>query len=305
MNGLLKHISGLLLFAILAANSFAREVSDTNYVNRGLLKGVIICESAVSAASLTALYFARFADRTQPSFHFVNDNKYWLQMDKMEHATTAYNIGRAGYALLRWPGVDKKRSVWFGGTLGFAYMTIVEIMQGFSEGWGASPGDMAANAMGTGLFVGQQILWDEQRFSLKYSYHESGYAPYRPSVLGSNLPKRMLKDYNGQTYWLSANIRSFLRDDTGFPGWLNIALGYSAEGMLDGTTNPSETDGIPIPLFDRNRRFFLSPDIDLARIKTDSKALKTLLWFAGVFKFPFPALEYNTGRGWEVHLLYY
>ena len=295
----------VFLSASLAVNSFSRERNDTNSVNRDLLKGVIIFESTVSAVSLTGLYFARFADRTQSAFHLVNDNKYWLQMDKMEHATTAYNIGRAGYALLRWPGVDKKKSVWFGGTLGFAYMTVVEIMQGFSFGWGASPGDMAANAMGAGLFVGQQLLWDEQRFSLKYSYHESGYAPYNPGVLGSNLPKRMLKDYNGQTYWLSANIRSFLRDDTGFPGWLNIALGYSAEGMLDGISNPAEIHDAPVPYFDRNRRFFLSPDIDLTRIKTDSKALKTLLWFAGVFKFPFPALEYNTGRGLKVHLLYY
>jgi hypothetical protein len=59
--------------------------------------------------------------------------------------------------------------------------------------------DIIANASGTALFV----LWKEQRITPKFSFHTTQYAQYRPNVLGSSLAEQMLKDYNGQTYWLS------------------------------------------------------------------------------------------------------
>jgi hypothetical protein len=37
------------------------------------------------------------------------------------------------------------------------------------------------------------------------------YAQYRPNVLGSSLAEQILKDYNGQTYWLSVNLHSFYK----------------------------------------------------------------------------------------------
>lgn len=300
-----RYIAVFFLSVILAGNSFAQDRGDTIMVNRKLLKGIIFFESISSAATLGGLYVLWYADYPHSSFHFFNDNDEWLQMDKAGHATAAYNIGRAGYQLLRWPGVDKKKSVWYGGTLGFAYLTIVEIMDGFSAEWGASAGDLTANTLGSALFIGQQLAWDEQRISLKWSYHETKYARYRPDVLGSNFPGRMLKDYNGQSFWLSLNVRSFLPDKSGFPKWLNVALGYGAEGMLGGTANPSAVDGVVLPAFNRTRRYFLSFDLALNRIETSSKILKTLLDFVGVFKIPFPAVEYNSVDGWKLHGLYF
>jgi hypothetical protein len=44
-------------------------------------------------------------------------------------------------------------------------------MDGHSAKWGFSKGDMLANIAGCVLFEGQQLLWHEQRISLKYSYH--------------------------------------------------------------------------------------------------------------------------------------
>ena len=54
------------------------------------------------------------------------------------------------------------------------------------------------------------------------------------------LPERILKDYNAQTYWVSANLPSFFKE-TNFPLWLNIAIGYGAEGMF-GAVNNTWTD---------------------------------------------------------------
>src|SRR5690606_38253718 len=95
-------------------------------------------------------------------------------------------------------------------------------------------------------------------------------------ILGTG-PVAVFKDYNAQTYWLSANIHSFF-PETRLPKWLNIAVGYSAEGMLGGLENRWTNDsGNEITRFDipRYRQYFLSPDIDLTKIPTKSGFLKT------------------------------
>ena len=108
------------------------------------------------------------------------------------------------------------------------------------------------------------------------------------------MPENVLKDYNGQTYWLSVNLASFMNKETRFPKWLNVALGYGAEGMTGGESNPPSFDekGNPI-YFDRYRQFYLSIDVDLTRIKTKSKFLKTVCNAIGFIKIPAPSIELN------------
>ncbi len=297
----------LLFTAILCLSlpSYPQDTANSDTVNRKQLRNVIILESAVAVATLVGLSVLWYADYPQSSFHFINDNNEWLQMDKISHATGSYYIGRTGYELLRIAGVKRNKAIWYGGTTGFIYLGIVEIMDGFSAGWGASLGDVAANTAGSALFIGQQFGWNEQRILLKWSFHMTQYAQYNPEKLGSTLPKRMMKDYNGQTYWLSANIRSFLRKESRFPAWLNLAAGYSGDGMIGARVNPSEIDGNPVPYFARTRQYFLAPDIDLTRIKTKSPFLKMVFNIFGVLKFPLPAIEYNSVQGFVFHPVYF
>jgi len=289
----------------LIRNSFAQSSVDTSLVNRKMLGGIIAVESITAVTSLAGLSVLWYADYPHSSFHLFNDNKEWLQMDKVSHATAAYSIGKAGYNLLSWPGVEKKKAVWYGGTAGFIYLAAIEFMDGFSAEWGASLGDLTVNAIGSAAFISQQLAWEEQRVLLKWSYHNSKYAQYRPNTLGRNLPERMLKDYNGQTGWLSVNVHSFLADDSRFPKWLNVALGYGADGMLGGYSNPAEINGNILPSFERTRQYYLSFDLDLTRIETKSKALKNFFNLIGFIKVPFPALEYNQNNGWVLHSLYF
>jgi hypothetical protein len=84
-----------------------------------------------------------------------------------------------------------------------------------------------------------------------------------------------LKDYNGQTYWLSANVNSFFKSSK-VPKWINIAVGYGADGMITGRTENN-------PLFSsletkRVRQFYLSFDADLTKIRTNNPHIKTLLF---------------------------
>jgi hypothetical protein len=278
--------------------------SVTDTINKTKLTYTLIAGGVLYAGSVAGLYFYWYKDYPQSEFHFIDDRKEWLQMDKIGHLTTSYYIGLIGYSALKWTGVSEKKSIWYGGMTGLVYLTTVEIMDGFSEQWGASVSDMAANTLGTALFISQQLAWHEQKFLLKYSFHSSPYAQYNPEQLGSTLPQRMLKDYNGQTYWLSANISSCGLQKSRFPKWLNIAAGYGAEGMTGAYTNPDEINGVPIPESERYRQFYISPDIDLSRIPVKSKTLKLIFNTIGFIKFPLPAVEFSK-NGVKFHPIYF
>jgi len=286
-----------LLIILFSANLHLFAQQDS--INTKRLKIVIVTETIGYTATMTGLYALWYKDVPSSSFHFFNDNKEWLQMDKIGHGVTAYYVGFAGYEALKWSGVSEKKSVWYGGTLGLFFLTSVEIFDGYSSAWGFSWGDVAVNTAGSGLFVAQQLAWKEQRVLLKYSFHKSDYWEKRPNLLGENLAQNMLKDYNGQTYWLSANIASFLNDDTKFPKWLNLAVGYGADGMLGAFSNEL------YPEIKRQRQFYLSLDVDLTRIKTKSKFANTLLGTFGFLKFPFPTMEFNSGGTNHFYWVYF
>lgn len=273
-------------------------------LNRKKLAFVTLTGTSVYAGSIAGLYGLWYKDYPQSAFHFFNDNQEWIQMDKSAHVMASYYIGRVGYTGLKWSGVAEKKAVWYGGVTGFIFLSTIEIMDGFSQQWGFSTGDMIANTAGTALFIGQQLGWHEQKFVLKYSYHSTPYPQYNTNLLGSNDLQRMVKDYNGQTYWLSANISSLGLQHTRFPKWLNLAVGYGAEGMTGARNNPSQINGVAVPTFERYRQFYLAADIDLSRIPIKSKTLKLILNTIGFIKIPMPAIEFNK-NGVKFHALYF
>lgn len=277
-------------------NQFLKSSDTLNKPRRNI---VVLTEASLATLTLVGLNQLWYADYPRSKFKTINDSGEWLQMDKMGHVFSSYQLGRIGANALNWSGVSKKDQLLYGSTLGLGFLTAVEVMDGFSEEWGFSWTDMAANVAGTGLHVGQELLWQEQRILLKYSFHRTKYAQQRPNKLGNGLSEEFLKDYNGQTYWLSANINSFLKTN-GIPNWLNLAFGYGAEGMLTGDPNDV--------LFlnqNRTRQYYLSLDLDLSRIKTNSNLLKTIFDVFNVIKVPFPALELNSNGRIKWHYIYF
>jgi len=274
--------------------------SDT--LNKKRRNAVYITEASAAAVTLLGLNKLWYADFPRTSFQTVNDNKEWLQLDKIGHVLSSYHIGKIGMEALDWAGESKKNQLLYGATLGFAFLTGVEILDGYSEEWGFSMGDFVANTAGTGLLIGQELLWDEQRINLKYSFHTTKYAAIRPALLGENFLQQTIKDYNGQTYWLSANLWSFNKEHK-IPKWLNIALGYGGEGMLSG--NRGTFTGVDNFEDKRYRQFYLSLDVDLSKIKTRSKLLKTLFSAINFIKIPAPTIEFNTIDKFKFHLIYF
>jgi len=294
----------LMLFAFLGAQSQDLTVHHDT-LNKKRLAIVYGTAGGLYAISITGLYFAWYNGYAHSPFHWKDDMGEWMMKDKFGHLTTSYQLGNYGYWSLRWAGMNEKKAIWYGGTWGLIYMTSIEFYDGLSAEWGASPSDLLFNTIGTALFIGQQFLWHEQRIRPKFSYHPTSYPQYRPDLLGDNWAQRIIKDYNGQTNWLSVNIASFLKKDSKFPSWLNVAFGYGATGMVGAYYNPSEYKGKPLPPFKRRAHYYLSVDVDWTRIKTHSKVLRFVFKALSFVKIPAPAIEYNKQKGFRFYPLYF
>lgn len=250
------------------------------------------------SAGLFVLSQAWYAENGFDRFKFFNDNAEWLQVDKVGHVYGTYHFSRINYELLHRTELSSEKANLWSSILSSALFLPIEILDGFSPDYGFSYGDVISNAMGSGLFYIQQKKWGEQRIVPKFSFHETSYARIRPNTLGKNFLEQVLKDYNGQTYWLSFDIHAFTPKNN-WPKWLNIALGYSAEGMVFSRNSENSAAG-----FDNQRNWHLSIDFDLSYIQTRSKFLKTILFLADMIKLPAPTLSLNN-KGIEGHFLYY
>lgn len=296
-----KHI---ILFVLLPLTAFSQSKLDafltpSDSLNRPRLNTIVLSEASIGAITLLGLNQLWYADFERSKFHTINDNSSWLQMDKLGHVFTSYQLGKYGSHLLNWSGVSERDQLFYGATLGFSFLTAVEVLDGYSKEWGFSWGDILANGSGTGLYIGQELLWKEQRIALKYSFHQTKYAKQRPDKLGETYLEQTLKDYNGQTYWLSANLHSFFKESK-IPKWLNVAVGYGAEGMLTGT---KDVDNQVLTSNERYRQYYLSFDLNLSKISTNSKLLRSILDVFNMIKIPFPTLEFNK-KGTVFHLFY-
>jgi len=276
------------------------QLTDKQKINTILVSG-----SALYVGSLVTLYDLWYKDYPQSKFHFFNDNNEWFQMDKIAHATNSYYMGSLGYNTLSWIGLKENKAIWYGGFLGSFYLTVIEVLDGFSAGWGASPGDLAANLSGSLLFSGQQALWGKQNILLKHSFMPTSYAQYRPNLLGENNLQSIIKDYNGITCWMSLNLKTFFEDNDKFPDWICLSIGQSGDGIIGAVTNPSVYNGQTMPVFERQRQFYLSADIDLTRLPIKSKYFKTFAKAFSFIKIPFPALEYNKTDKFRFHPVYF
>lgn len=287
----------LLIGLICAAMVAAHSQVPPDSLNSKRLHTVAIAGGATYVGSMIVLHELWYDDYDTGSFQFFDDSDEWLGMDKAGHALTAYQVSRYGYEVLCWTGLEDRKSAWWGTGVSLLFMTNIEVFDAFSEGWGFSWADFGANLAGAGLFLGQQLGWREQRLMLKFSYSPTDLAEFRPETLGSTDLSRIFKDYNGQTIWLSGSPGTFMGESTDFPEWLCISFGYGANNMLGGHSNPTVNDaGDALPNLEPYRQLYLSLDIDLTRIPTNSKFLKSTFGIFGFLKVPAPAIEFSRGE---------
>ena len=264
------------------------------------------------SAAMVGLYSAWYKNYPQTNFHSFNDFGEWQQIDKIGHVYSAYAESKASMELWRWTGIDRKKRIWIGGMSGAFYQTVIEVLDGFSAEWGWSWSDFGANILGSGMLVAQELAWNDQRIKFKFSFHRKSYADPElnarsNSLFGKSSAEKLIKDYNGQTYWASINLKSFFPKSR-LPEWLSLSVGYGAEGLFGARENLGKDDNGNIifnrPDVARYRQWYFAPDIDLSKIKTKSKALNFLFTTLSAFKFPAPAIMFSK-KGMKGYFLYF
>jgi uncharacterized protein YfiM (DUF2279 family) len=264
-------------------------------INRNRIYAFSISSAVVYSTTLYGLNNLWYKNSERTSFHFFNDNAEWKQVDKFGHFFSSFYLSSGTAQAMRWCRVNPKKSDVIGALTGFLVLVPIEYLDGRSSAYGASTGDLIADAAGASFFLAQKLHWKEVRLIPKFSFHETRFAALRPNVLGDSFISEMIKDYNGCTYWISADVDKF----TKFPKWLNIAFGYGANGMVYARDNQNQAMG-----YSAFRQYYLSVDFDLSGIKTRSKFIKSLIFIANAIKIPAPAIEFNR-TGVRIHALYF
>ena len=276
------------------------ESGDSLQVDKKKLTTVLVGTGVAYGVSLIALNEIWYKEQGKTDFHFFNDNSQWNQVDKVGHFYTAYQLSRVGKELFLWTNMSEEKSAIWGSVMSQAIMIPIEVLDGYAVEYGFSWGDIAANLLGSGFFLSQELWGNSQKIKTKFSFHRTEYAALRPEVLGDGFMQELIKDYNGQTYWLSFDIFALSNENSKIPRWLNLALGYGAEEMVYGSEDENNANG-----YSSYRQYYLGIDFDLSHIHTKSKFVNTMLFIVDMIKLPAPAIEFNKEQGINYHWLYY
>lgn len=248
-----------------------------------------IAVGSVWSGSMIGLWQFWYKHASKTDWHSFDDSKNWLQMDKAGHFYTAYKLNQLNTELFEWSGVSDKTSLLIGSSVSFGYQATLEILDARTVEWGFSWSDLIANTIGTCSYAGQKLAWNEERIIPKFSFAPTPYAQIRPNILGHQFHEQLLKDYNGQTYWLSFSPGSFLDKPSKIPKWLCISLGYSVDAKLVGSEE-LYVDSSTGKTYQSRREFKCSLDIDFSRIPIKRPWLKMLVKQLNYLKVPFPSL---------------
>ncbi len=295
----------LLIFIsllIINHNLFSRDTIK-NKVDKNFYKFLLV-EGAVLTGAMSYLKYEWYSDKKRVPFHFYNDFKGWNQIDKFGHFYVSYLESNVGYSLMKKFNFSEKNSLFFGGSQGLILETPIEFFDAYYDGWGFSFSDILANTLGSAFFIVQQNFFGDQLIKPKLSFSTSIYAKYANGFLGkNNFLSQFVYDYNGYTYWLSFSPSRIFKIKN-IPEWINLSLGYGADGMIGEFKNISTYNGKNIPEYERYRQYYLSLDIDFSKMKTNSKLLKKIFNALSYIKIPLPTLEFSNKK-LKGHYIYF
>lgn len=257
------------------------------------------------SSTLIVLLITWYQLDTSVPFHWFDDSKGWLLIDKFGHSFTAFVECSLLYKVWNWTGLSKNKCLIISTTMAFISQSSYEIFDGFSAGYGASFSDIFANLFGVLLYSVQILLFNKLLIESKFSFHTTVYAHLRPTFFGENILQQFLKDYNGQTYWFTFDINQLLNRRI-LPPWLFISVGYAAEGLLGGDDNIwISKDGMvhDYSNIQRTSRILFTIDFNWSLIKNPT--LNSIGQFFNYAKFPTPTLEINLDKGFIFHWLYF
>ncbi|MGQ9863859.1 MAG: DUF2279 domain-containing protein [Bacteroidia bacterium] len=235
---------------------------------------------AAYAATYSGLALSWYDWKQVQGWRFFDDGAQWKQMDKLGHAWSAYQLARVYYELCRQAAYTDKqatrRALW----VSASFQNSIELWDGFFPSYGASVWDIVANTAGISLWYLDKKI-PAVNIELRFSFWPSPYAAQRPELLGRGI-SQILKDYNGQTYWLTLSRNPFP---------IALSLGYRASGLLGGYGK------IPWEMLRarEKRHYYLSFDVNWRCFTPKKRFWRYVLFCLEALKLPAPALEYVQG----------
>lgn len=211
------------------------------------------------------------------AFHIQNDWEYALSADKVGHFFDGAFIQALYEGAFEWAGFKKTTAMWIGAGFSIAYMTDIEIEDGFARDWGFSTGDEICNVAGALYPIGQYYFDPLKNFNLKWSYYPS------EEITSGKKNGAFLDDYNGQTMWLTVDLHNMLPKNTKryWPEVLNLTFGYGVEHYTDFSK--------------RYQNWYVGLDLNWEKIIPGNS--KFMVWFKRVinhFRFlPLPVIRFN------------
>jgi hypothetical protein len=232
----------------------------------------------------------------QTSFRIMEDGEYALWADKAGHFFGTYYMGYFMSEGLLQAGLSWEAATIWGGVMGLAYNTYVEILDGYGANWGFSPSDFYCDIAGAAFFIGQYYSPFLQNFTPKFSYMP-------PKWHGQNdrVPHdQFIDNYSSHTMWLSINVHNLLPKAMKpyWPKWLELSIGYAARNLYaPGSTEPYDPEK-SLKVSDKawgDRRFIIALDYNLVHLIPDAKGSfwNWLRQSANYLKFPAPAISFG------------
>jgi hypothetical protein len=243
-----------------------------------LKTGTLYVALGASFAGLNELWYKSYKSS---AFHVFDDSREWYQMDKLGHFWTTYHFTQMA---LQMPAQHNAHKT-INALSGFLFLSAIEVLDGYSSGWGFSKSDMLANALGCISALTINRLQRPHDVYFKFGFRSSVYADQNPKLFGQHVLTQILKDYNGQTYWLSYSLKHPY-----WPSWLALSLGYGIDGFTHAQPDPKLS----------TRVIKFSVDINPKAFQSSKRWIKPFIWFFTYVKFPFPVLAYN---GKQLYLL--
>ncbi len=235
-------------------------------------------------ALMLALGWFWYRYQWQADFNFFNDSQEWAYLDKLGHLFITYWLASL---LMSNEAQDKK---YIACLIAFLMVSGIELADGFSVRYGFSSYDMLANA--TGALLAWFFPAGKSLSIFKFSFWPTSWASLRPELLGHHWAEQLIKDYNGQSYWISFPLPHLLCPRF-FPPWLGISCGYGAGGMLYG--QPGQN-----PAF--FSEWMIAPDLLLSQLPVKDQRIRGFLIFADLVKLPFLLMVWRTDLGLSVQL---
>jgi uncharacterized protein YfiM (DUF2279 family) len=263
------------------------QVKDVDNINDTRLY-VIAGVHAAAMAGVYAAHFTAWWDQQVNDYRFVFDwyDNYYLEMDKFGHFFANIQVTKGSATMWQWAGFKRRTALWLGFLTSTVFYTGVELNDGMYDDLGFSVPDLVADFLGAAYAVAQEYYRPLKHFNFKISYWPSDF--YRNDDYKNydgfkkyEAPTSVLDDYDGMTFWLSADVNWLLPDviKPYWPDWLNIAIGYGAKNLPQ--SNQSR----------KKREFYIALDYNLNYLPGQCPILKAAKGVLNAIHLPAPTIR--------------